>query len=68
MMRSSGVSRCSSFGGRTLWRRMVAILLLVIFIWTITVLNVTFIYTSNHPKKESAVLQVSTDRKKIEID
>ncbi|KAK7112831.1 alpha-1,6-mannosylglycoprotein 6-beta-N-acetylglucosaminyltransferase A-like [Littorina saxatilis] len=57
MMRSSGVSRCSSFGGRTLWRRMVAILLLVIFIWTITVLNVTFIYTSNHPKKESAVLQ-----------
>ncbi|KAK7507475.1 hypothetical protein BaRGS_00001410 [Batillaria attramentaria] len=44
------------FFGRSLWRRMMALLLLCVIIWTITFLNVSFIYTSNHPRTPSTVL------------
>ena len=50
--------RCAGMLGRWMWRRLLAVLVLVVFIWSITVLNVTFIYTSNRPRKDSAVLQV----------
>ena len=58
MRSSSGHVRCAGMLGRWMWRRLVAVLVLVVFIWSITVLNVTFIYTSNRPRKDSAVLQV----------
>jgi hypothetical protein len=44
--------------GRSVWRRLLLVLVLVVFIWGITVINVTFIYTTNHPNKESTVLKV----------
>lgn len=42
--------------GRSLWRRLTVLLMLCLAIWTITFLNVSFIYTGkNYPR--SAVLQ-----------
>lgn len=54
---SNGLFLCRGLMGRSLWRRLVAVLALVVFVWGITVINVTFIYTNNHPRKESALLQ-----------
>ncbi|XP_076443774.1 alpha-1,6-mannosylglycoprotein 6-beta-N-acetylglucosaminyltransferase A-like [Babylonia areolata] len=56
-MRLMGALRCGSVVGRSVWRRLLAVLLLGIFIWTITVLNVTFIYNSNHPHRHSDLLK-----------
>ncbi|KAL8623882.1 hypothetical protein ACOMHN_050597 [Nucella lapillus] len=56
-MRIMGQSWWGCVIGRTLGRRLLAVVVLGVLIWTITLVNVTFIYNSNHPHRHSDLLK-----------